>query len=208
MNAAHLFEKVQGTVPCLHLPNRSGPPSSPSFCFTSAPRVKSSRYECSTGQKPWYERMPQSSWLRVAGLDFDGLAVEPCSVVDVWPEAGVNSSLGGVSPDIVARLPTRGANAPRFVLIENKITYGAVLNPNQVSAYPELIRFLEARKIEDLLVIPQPVGCSQRLYAATKSLQIRLPERFTRATPPAAAPARASAHTSQLIPILIEIRVG
>lgn len=179
MNATHLFEKVHG--------DRSLPPSSEPFWTTIFAlfllHVGSKGEELalwqpsSTGHGPWYERILRSSWLRVRGLDIDGLAVEPSSVVDVWREVGVNPTLGGISPDIVARLPSLGAT-PRFVVIENKINSSGTLSPNQISAYPELIQFLEVRKTDALLLILQPVGCSQRLYAATKSLQTSLRERF------------------------------
>src|SRR5574342_1334735 len=162
MNATHLFEKVQG--------DRSLPPSSESFWTTifalSLLHISFKDEELrvwqptSTGQRPWYEPMVQR--LRMHSLDFDGLAVEPRSVVDIWPEAGVNSTFGGISPDIVARVSAT-ATTPRFVLIENKITSGAMLNPNQVSAYPQLIRLLAEKRINASLLILQSVGCSQHL---------------------------------------------
>jgi hypothetical protein len=95
----------------------------------------------------------------------------------VWPEASVGPALGGIEPDILARVHATGAEF-RFLLIENKITSGARFNANQLSAYPNLIRFLETKGIDASLHILQPVGCSQRLYAATKELQTQLGGRF------------------------------
>ncbi len=180
MNATHLFEKVQG--------DRSLPPSSESFWTSmfalfllhvarSGDGTLAAWQPSSTGHRPWYERMPKSLWLHVRGLEFDGITVELGTVVNVWREAKIDPRLGGVSPDILARILSQDAK-PRFVLIENKVASGATLNANQVSAYPELIRFLEAKGIDASLFVLQPVGCSQRLYAATKFLQARLLERF------------------------------
>jgi len=175
MNATDFFEKVQG--------DRSLPASSESFwtaifaLFLLHIASKNDELRVwkptSTGLRPWYE--PQVQKLPLSVLDFSGLAVEPCSVVDIWRDAGVDSTLGGISPDIVARISTSPNKT--FLLIENKITSGATLNPNQISVYPRLIEFLKGRDDVRLLVL-QSVGCSQRLYSATRFLRSKLLDKF------------------------------
>jgi hypothetical protein len=118
--------------------------------------------------------------MRVRGLDLlDGLSltVEPSTLMDVWREASVEPPLGGISPDILARVHATGAEF-RFLLIETKTKYRARFNANQRVAYPNLIHFLEKKGIDASLHILHSVGCSRGLYEDTKRLQTQLGGRF------------------------------
>ncbi len=181
MNATHLYEKVRG--------DRSLPPLSESFWTAifaffllhlskahPEPTVTAWRVIDSSA-RPWYERKLASAGLRLKGLSFSAIAVEPLTVMLVWPAAKLDIKLTGIAPDIVLRLEEEMGKT-RYALVENKVTTGAMLNANQLSTYPALSHSLAAQGIECQFFVLHSVGCSQRLYAATKTLQMHLEDRF------------------------------
>jgi len=127
---------------------------------------------------PWYERQPPTRALRVRGLTLDDLVVEPRTVMDIWPDLIKDITLGGVSPDVVLRLSGESRPNRGYALIENKVTSGATLNENQLITYPAIVQRLCDNGLDARLYILQSVGCSQRLYHATKILYGRLGDRF------------------------------
>ncbi len=182
MNATHFFEKTSG--------DRSLPPSSESFwtavfALFVLHLARNDHDNLLTGWQPasqqgppWYERKPATAALRVRGLRLDDLAVEPRTVMEIWPDIIKDMTLGGIAPDLVLRLP--GERPPNlcYALVENKIASGATLNANQLSAYPTVVQRLCENGVDARLFVLQPVGCSQRLYAATKSLHGALGDQF------------------------------
>ena len=98
--------------------------------------------------------------------------------MEIWPELIQDITLGGIAPDVILRLAGEADRNPGYALIENKITSGATLNANQLSAYPGVVRRLCDNGLDARLFVLQPVGCSQRLFAATKSLHRSLGDRF------------------------------
>lgn len=181
MNATDFFEKTRG--------DRSLPPSSESFSTAVFAlfvlHLAGHEHEgaitawqpTSQQRPPWYERKAENAALRVSGVTFEDLVVEPRTVLGIWPEIN-DISLAGISPDVVLRVTGDEGSNPRYVLIENKITSGASLHANQLTAYPGVVRRLcDARRDARLFVL-QSVGCSQHLYAATKSLQRALGDQF------------------------------
>jgi hypothetical protein len=182
MNATDFFEKTRG--------DRSLPSSPESFWIAffalfvlhlaSHEREGALTAWQPTSQQgpPWYERKAGSAALRVRGVTFERLAVEPQTVMEIWPEIIQDISLGGIAPDVVLRVPGDEGSNPGYALIENKITSGATLNANQLTAYPGVVSRLCDAGLDARLFVLQPVGCSQRLYAVTKSLQRSLGDRF------------------------------
>lgn len=127
---------------------------------------------------PWYER--KAAELVVpprTPLALNDLAIEPTEVSNVWPALDLDPSLAGISPDIVARFASSADNA-FLLLVENKITTGASLSANQTNAYPRLLELLAQHAVPSVLWVLQPVGCSQKLCAATRRLESRLTSRF------------------------------
>lgn len=181
MNATDFFEKSRG--------DRSLPPSSESFstAIFALFLLHLARHEhddtIATWQPtpqpgpPWYERKARSAALRLRGATFDGLVVEPRTVMEIWPEL-LDVSLGGISPDIVLRVAGDENSHARYALIENKITSGATLNANQLTAYPGVVSRLCNAGFDVRLFVLHSVGCSQRLYAATRTLQAALGDQF------------------------------
>lgn len=180
MNATHLFEKVHR--------DRSLPASSESF-WTTIFALLLLHLADSDGEKivpawqpvagrtpPYYERKAKSAALCVHGLNLDAIAVEPRSLMDVWPTAKIGVSQGGISPDLVLHLA--GTSEHAYALVENKITSNATLNANQFSAYPSLITELTNQGNDAHLYVLHSIGCSRSLYDATISLQARLNDRF------------------------------
>jgi hypothetical protein len=110
MNTTHFFEKATA--------EKSLPPLSESFWTAvfalfllhlarSDKGISLSIWEpMSPSQQgpPWYERKPAEKALRVCGLSFNGVTVEPQTTIGIWPHL-VDTKIGGISPDVVISLP-------------------------------------------------------------------------------------------------------
>jgi hypothetical protein len=99
--------------------------------------------------------------------------MEPNTVACIWPEADIRMT--GISPDLILRFVDPSV---RYALIENKITSGADLKSNQLTSYPDLIKWLSGRGIDARLFILESIGCSPNLYAHANHLHLQLGERF------------------------------
>ncbi len=185
MNATHFFEEICGGLFEKTDGHRSLPPSSESFwsavfALFLLHLAKHEQHGALISWNPnpegppWYERTSGDASFRVSGLTFDGMTVEPQTVMEILPEDSRHLTLGGISPDIVIRLPKEEGSDPGYALIENKITSGATLNANQRSAYADVVRCLADAR----LYVLQPVGCSQNLFDATVDLSKSLREKF------------------------------
>jgi hypothetical protein len=175
LNATYLFEDSNK--------ERVWPASAESFWTTlfslfilhlsngTAPRGKLTIWHCTDGPKaPWY--VPRSKEkLEFKNVTFDDITVEPYGLCRPFlcTNETLTAEAGGFSPDIVVR--SRSKNRDHFVIIENKVTSGSHLAPNQIENYPCLMKWLSERKISFDFLILQSVGCCDALAEQTRFLQ-------------------------------------
>jgi hypothetical protein len=180
MNATDFFEKNKG--------DRSFPRSSESF-WTSIfalflLHLSSNEHgivgldvwKPTQGQGHWYERKKERVPFLVKDLRFENLAVEPRTLLGVWPKVEFNINLTGISPDIILRL-NDGPRRWRYVLIENKVATGASLGSNQCTAYPDLVRRLNEEGTKCELLLLKSIGISQA-YRDALTLEARIEKYF------------------------------
>lgn len=124
-------------------------------------------WHCTDGsQNKWYTPRKKRPSVVFTGVKFDDLTIEPSTLSKKeWP--GTNLLLspedGGFSPDVVIRVPGEDHGKDHFIIIENKITYGACLQENQMINYPRLIARLIENQISFDFLFLQSAGCSEEL---------------------------------------------
>jgi hypothetical protein len=179
MNATHFFERREG--------DRTFPTCSESFwstvfSFFLLHIAREKEGDCTLrvwqpterSGPPWYEPKPTAHSLDPHGLTFQDVAVEPNTLVGVWPE--IDIAITGIAPDLMLRFD-RGSGY-EYVFVETKVTSGAHLNSNQLSSYPSLIKSLAPRGTKSRLFILKSIGCSTVLYNETRRLARDLGDRF------------------------------
>ncbi len=188
MNATYLFERSthEETIAVPPLPH-----SSESF-WTSLfalfllrlgqdKKGQLSVWQCkSTQRQPWYEERSDSASIDVRGIKFDDIAVEPPSLVGRCLDANVEipPDIGGISPDILVRLPINNSRKKqKYLLIETK-TVGADLSQRQVENYLNLLEFLKKRKVDSELLLLMSVGTTPAMHEAAQNLQRNLRSKF------------------------------
>jgi hypothetical protein len=173
MNATHFFERRECHQPV--------PACSESFwtamfalflLHLSRTEKRLRVWSCTdNGTKPWYRLHRAIRELRLPAITLHDMAIEPRDVMRVCPNQDI--SLVGISPDVLVCL---GRQEPRpLLLVENKVTTGAMLNHNQIKAYLDLVRVLPPGS---LFLVLKSVGCSTDLYQQVHKLAQALPDRF------------------------------
>jgi hypothetical protein len=188
MNATYLFEGRSLQTTHLKLPHKSESFWTAIFSLflldlgkvgsiKGHPRV----WQCKEATtQPWYELRRGSPILKLTGLEFDDLVMEPPTLAGHWfdEKVEVPARIGGVRPDVLLRLRSNSPNKmSHYVLIENK-TVGADLNKNQVETYPKLLSFLSDHSIECQFILLMSVGVTEKIYKSAKILQQNLGSKF------------------------------
>ena len=176
LNATYLFEGRNK--------ERVWPASAESFWTTlfslfalhlgtgTASRGRLTIWHCTDGPKaPWYVPRSTNPTLGLANVTFDDIAVEPHGLSRPWPGTNdlLTAAAGGFPPDVVIRSHIRERD--HFVIIENKVTYGACLAGNQIENYPRLITWMLERNISFDFLILQSAGCCDALAQQARSFQ-------------------------------------
>jgi hypothetical protein len=175
-NATYLFEAK----------NSQWPPSSESFWTTlfaiflleKKPVLTIWRYDNSSIRPYFSKRVSQNKQepdcLFLDGLIFESVVVEPRALSRNWPGTDEipTADAGGFSPDVVIRLKN-----DHFVIIENKITSGAMLNKNQLENYPRLADWLTIKNCKFDILLLMSVG-ADGLYKQAKELMDKIGGNF------------------------------
>ncbi len=141
---------------------------------TTPPRAELSIWH-PTGPRPdkkYYMRRAQRPRLRLEGVSFESLTVEPQALSKPWPGPAMElpASAGGFSPDMVIRSQADNGG-DHFVIIENKVTYAACLAGNQMQNYPRLAEWLLLHGVSFDLLFLQSVGCCNTLHDQARTFQ-------------------------------------
>lgn len=128
---------------------------------------------------PYWKPHSFTPELCLGNLSFDDIAVEPSSLLGNHFDGKLTLSptIGGFRPDLFVRLRKPSAEAPCFLIIENK-TIGAEIYASQQENYLGLMKTLEEGRVTTQFLLLTSVGMDTKRYEVVGHFQNILRNRF------------------------------